>query len=57
MGQRNRVRFRTLRVWSHLTVLDGEIRTFLTLLVRNLHEVSAHQRPSDIRIMPGWILV
>src|SRR5579863_10089816 len=50
-------RLRTSQVGSYLVVLYGEISTLLTLPVRDLHKVSAHQRPSDVNIVPGLILV
>jgi hypothetical protein len=46
-----------LRVRSHLVVLDGQVGAPRASLVRNLHEVSAHQRPSDIHVMPSLVLV
>ena len=42
-GQRNGVHLYTLRVQSHLFVLDSQIGTFRAILMRDLHKVSAHQ--------------
>jgi hypothetical protein len=42
---------------THLVVLDGQIRTFLTLPVRDLHKESAYERSSDIHVVPGLIVV
>ena len=55
-GQRSGVHLHTLRVRSHLIVPHREIAS-RAVLVRNLHKVSAHQRPSDLHVMPGLVLV
>ena len=56
-GQKNGIHLRTLRVQSHLVVLDGEIGTSLALPMRNLHKVSTHECFADIHVMPSLILV
>ena len=48
---------RAFRFGTHLVVLDGEITALLTFPVRDLHKVPAHQRPSDVGVVPGLILV
>lgn len=48
---------RTFHVEAHLVVLDGEITALLTFPVRDLHKVPAHQRPSDVDVVPGLVRV